>query len=127
MMDVTLICNGQDFSPVLSDYSVTYETDNGKTVKALDGTEYAGNLTSRPMVTFSMRPMSGAQAKTYYDALISSSPASCTYTDNATNADRAAQMRLTTNLDFVFVLRSSDGGRYYSGGQITLRGVSCFA
>lgn len=126
-MDVTLTCNGQDFAPGLLAYAVTYETDYGRTVTALDGTEYAGNLTSRPIVTFSMRPMTDAQAAMCYDALTASSPVSCAYTDPATNASRTALMRLMTNPEFVFALRSSDGARYYTGGEITLRGVGVLA
>ena len=125
-MDVTLTFNGHDFSPVLSTYSVTYETEYRKVVKALDGTEYFGNPTRRPVVTFSLFPMTDAQAKEYYDAL-SIMIARCTYTDKATNTDRTLQMRLTTNLEYVFGLRSVDGNRYYKGGSITLRGVSCIA
>lgn len=126
-MDVTLICNGRDLSPFLSNYSLTYEIAHDKTVKALDGTEYSGNMTSRPIITFSLRPMTDAQAQQCYDALTVASPALCVYTDEAVNADRSAQMRLVTNLDFIFVLRSSDGHRYYNEGEITLRGVKCLA
>ena len=126
-MDVTLICNGYDLSPFLSDYSLTYETAYDKTVKALDGTDYSGNLTSRPIVTFSLRPMADTRAQQCYHALTAASPALCVYTDEATNTDRSARMRLVTNLDFLFVLRSTDGHRYYDGGKITLRGVNCLA
>ena len=126
-MDVTLTCNGQDFASGLLTYAVSYETGYGKTVTALDGTEYAGNLTSRPIVTFSMRPMTDAQTLACYNALTAASPISCAYTDPATNVTRTAFMRLATNPEFVFAVRSSDGARYYQGGEITLRGVGVLA
>ena len=125
-MDVTLIFNGLDLTPGLSDYRVDYETKYRKVVEALDGTEYSGNGTRRPIVVFTLRPMTDAQTKRCYDAL-SVMIASCTYTDAATNANRTAQMRVTSNLENVFALRAEDGSRYYEGGAITLRGVSCLA
>lgn len=124
-MDVTLIINGFDFAPVLSTYFTAYEMDYGKTVKALDGTEYTGNFTSRPLVTFSLFPMTDTTAQQYYNALTASVPAVVTYTDKSTNTDRAAQMRVTSNLDFTFVHRAVDQNRYYKGGNITLRAVHC--
>ena len=126
-MDVTLTCNGYDFSSGLLSYAVSYETGHGKTITALDGTEYAGNLTSRPIVKFSMRPMTDAQALACYNALTAASPISCAYTDPATDVTRTASMRLSANPEFVFALRSPDGSRYYQGGEITLRGVGVLA
>lgn len=126
-MDVTLTINGQDFSPVLSTYATTYEIDYGKTVKALDGTEYTGNALIRPVIAFSLFPMTDAQAKTYYDALTLPTPALCSYTDKATNMDRTIRMRISSNLEYAFGLRSVDGNRYYKGGTITMRGVHCLS
>lgn len=126
-MDVTLTINGFNFAPVLSTYFTVYETDYGKTVKALDGTEYTGNFTSRPVVTFSLFPMTDTTAQQYYNALTSSVPAVVTYTDKATNTDRTGQMRVTSNLEFTFGLLSVDGNRYYKGGSITLRAVHCLS
>ena len=124
-MDVTLTINGQNFAPKLSTYSTTYEISHGKTVTALDGTEYTGNSLSRPIIVFTLFPMTDAQAKTYYDALTVPSPALCTYTDKATNTDRAARMRVSSNLEYAFGFRSVDGNRYYKGGSITLRSMHC--
>ncbi len=129
-MDVTLQFNDFNFAPVLSTYSVSYETNYRKTVTALDGTEYFANATRRPVITFSLFPMTDAQATAAYDAL-SIMIADCTYTDPATTGDSGTDytqlMRVTSNLDYVFALRSVDGNRYYKGGQITLRGVKCRA
>lgn len=125
-MDVTLTFNRFDFAPRVSDYRIEYETKYRKVVTALDGTEYAGNGTRRPIVTFMLLPMTDTQAAQCYNAL-SVMVATCTYTDTATNTDRSVQMRVTSNLESVFALRSVDGNRYYKGGAITLRGVDCIA
>lgn len=125
-MYVTLTFNGYNFSSKLSTYRVDYETNYRKVVTALDGTEYFGNGTRRPIVSFSLIPMTDAQAATYYDAL-KIMVSNCTYTDTATGTNRTARMRITSNLEHVFGLRSVDGNRYYKGGQIVLRGVNCIA
>ena len=125
-MDVTLTFNGYDFAPALSSYGVTHEINYRKVVTALDGTRYFGNATRRPIITFSLLPMNGAQTKACYDAL-KIIIASCSYTDADANEDRTAQMRVTSNLESVFRLRAADGSRYYEGGQITLEGVKCLA
>ena len=125
-MDVTLTFNGHDFAPALSDYKVSYEPNFRKVVTALNGTEYFGNATRRPIITFSLRSMTDAQTRAAYDAL-KIMAASCAYTDPATNASRTAQFSVKSNLESVFLLRAADGKRYYEGGTVTLRGVTCLA
>lgn len=131
-LDVILTFNGFNFKPILSDYAVTYERTFRKVVTSLDGTEYFGNGTLRPIVTFRLFPLTDAQSKQCYDAL-KVMVAACTYTDPAisgssdASASRTAQMRVTSNLEAAFGLRSVDGNRYYKGAEITLRGVSCLA
>ena len=122
-MDVTLTCNGYDFSSGLLSYAVSYETGHGRTITALDGTEYAGNLTSRPIVKFSMRPMADAQALACYNALTAASPISCAYTDPATSATRTAPHapERESRICFRFALPGrepllSGRGNYASGG-----------
>ena len=131
-LDVKLTFNGYDFAPLLSTYAVDYEITYRKVVTALDGKEYFGNGLKRPIVNFALRPLTDAQAKAAYDAL-KIMVASCSYTDPAisgsadASASRTAQFRLTSNLEAAFGLRSVDGNRYYKGGQIVLRGVTCLA
>lgn len=127
MEGVTLTIGGHDFHSVLSTYAVSYAIDHGKVVTALDGTEYAGTLTARPIVTFSVFPVTDAEAKTLYEALTSTGPIECTYSDKATNTDRTAQMRLASDINFFYALLSPDGNVRYKSGEITLRGVTCLA
>lgn len=126
MTDVTLTFNGFDFSPMLSNYNVSYEQNSPKIVTALDGTEYVGNLKFRTIITFCLRPMTDAQEAAHYAAL-SAMVASCTYTDAATNSDRTETMRVTSNPEYAFAHRAADGNRYYKSDVITLRGVTCRA
>ncbi len=131
-LDVTLTFNAYNFTPLLSTYAVTYGTDFRKVVTALGGTEYFGNATRRPIITFRLRPLTDAETKAVYDAL-KVMVASCSYTDPAINGssdasvNRTALFRLTSSLEAAFGLRSVDTNRYYKGGEIVLRGVTCIA
>lgn len=131
-LDVKLTFNGYDFTPLLSSYAVDYEISYRKVVTALDGTEYFGNGMKRPIINFALRPLTDAESKAAYDALRVMA-ASGSYTDPAINgssdasATRTAQFRVTSGLEAAFGLRSADGNRYYKGGTITLRGVTCLA
>lgn len=126
MKGITLTFGGLDFSSRLSTYCVHYEIGYRKIVTALDGTEYFGNGTSRPIIAFSLFPMTEAQAKMYYDAL-KSMVSNCAYTDPATNVTRTARMRVTSNLEYLFCLKAVDDNLYYKGGTIELRGVEVLA
>lgn len=131
-LDVILTFNGYNFKPLLSSYGVDYDISYRKVVTALDGTEYFGNGLKRPIINFSLRPLTDAESKAAYDAL-KVMVASCSYTDPAisgsadASASRTAQFRVTSSLEAAFGLRSVDGNRYYKGGTITLRGVTCLA
>lgn len=125
MNGITLTFNGFDFSSVLSTYHVNYERAFRKVMTALDGTEYFGNGTLRPVVTFALFPMTGAQAAQYYDAL-KVMTSNCLYTDTATGTPRMARMRVTSNLEYAFC-HTFGNNLYYKGGTITLRGVECVA
>ena len=126
MDGITLTFNGFPFASKLSTYNVDYEINYRKIVTALDGTEYFANGTRRPIVTFSLFPMTGEQAKAYYDAL-KNMAGTCIYTDPATDETHSAQMRVVSNLSYVFGHKGIDDNLYYRGGQITLRGVECLA
>lgn len=126
MKGIVFTFNGLNLSPALSTYRVAYEASYRKTVTSLDGTEYFGNGTRRPIVTFSLLPMTGVQAKTYYDAL-KVMVSNCAYTDPATNAVRTARMRVTSNLEYLFCHKAVDDNLYYKGGALELRGVETIA
>ena len=118
MIDVTLTFNGYDFSPLLSTYRCYHSSEITDSVVTLGGDEYVAS-NSRPVIEFSLIPLSDAQSETVYRAL-SAITANATYTDPY-RGESAGVMRVNSNLDATFGLRSIDGNRYYKGGVIVLR------
>ena len=119
MIDVTLRIGGLDLSNLLSTYTVDYEAEYQAVMTALDGTEY-GSVRYRPIVNFSLIPITDEQASELFSS-VSGLNANVVYTDVFRNTDITADMRITSNLQAVFGLRSINGNRYYKGGTITLR------
>lgn len=118
MIDVTLTFNGYDFSPLLSTYRCYHSMEVSESVVTIDGTEYVAS-NARPVVEFSLIPLSDAQSEIVYQAL-SAITANATYTDPY-RGESAGVMRVSSSLDATFGLRSIDGNRYYKGGVIVLR------
>lgn len=118
MIDVTLTINDVDFSGWLSTYTVSHEVEVGTAITAIDGTEYTSTRI-RPAVNFTLIPMAESDIATAYNVL-SAVNVSVVYTDPNLGSQTAV-MRVTSNLEQVFGLRSVDGNRYYKGGTVTLR------
>ena len=126
-MDITLQFNGVSFAPRLSDYRLTHEISYKRSVTTLDGKEHSTPGIRRPVITFSLFPLSDEQAGEYYAAL-SVLVAPATYTDTwLGGAVRTATFRVVSDLEVAFGLRSVDGNRYYKGGRIILRAVGPIA
>ena len=119
MIDVTFRIGTLDLSGLLSTYDVQYEVEYHQFMTALDGTEH-GVPSYRPVINFSLIPITDSQAAQLY-AAIRGLNANVTYTDMFRNEVRTADMRITSNLQATFGLRSVNGNRYYKGGVITLR------
>ena len=119
MIDIVFKLNNVDYSTLLSTYSVQVETEYDEVITTMDGTEY-GVPKHRPTITFSLIPLTEAQTKALYDNLKLGN-ISVTYTDTASNTTKTATMRLATNIETVFRLKSVTGNRYYRGNAITLR------
>lgn len=119
MIDVIFKLNNIDYSGLLSTYKVTYEVEYPSVVTAIDGTEH-GVARKRPTITFSLIPLSDAQTAALYTA-IQSMNVSCTYTNPYSGATATGNMRVMTNLESAFGLKSVNGNRYYKGTAITLR------
>ena len=118
MIDVTLTFNNYDFSPLLSTYRCYHAVETVESITALDGTEYTASR-ERPIIEFSLIPLTDVQSRNVYQAL-SVITAAATYTDPHIG-ESAGIMRVSSNIDAVFGLRSVDGNRYYKGGTIVLR------
>ena len=123
MMDITLKINGKDYSQKLSTYTVSKEASFQKTIVTLDNTERSFGGSARTVITFSLFPLTDAQAADLYDGL-SKMIFSVEFTDPYLPGISVSQMRLASNIESVFALKSIDGNRYYKGGQIQLRAVS---
>ena len=119
MIDITLQFDGYDLSGKLSTYSVSHEVETVETVTTLDGTEHVATRI-RPTIRFTLIPLNDADAAEVYNALKVIS-AEAFYTDPNIGADRYGTMRITSNLEAVFGIKSVDGNRYYKGGTITMR------
>lgn len=119
MIDIVLKLNNVDYSQLLSQYSVKIETEYEEVIKTLDGTEY-GVPKYRPNVVFSLMPLTEAQSAALFSAL-SSGTVSVTYTDTASNTTKTATMRVVSNIESIFGIKSINGNRYYKGNAITLR------
>ena len=122
MIDVTFSINGTDYSGLLSTYNVTHEIEVRETVTTLDGTEYSASF-RRPIVSFSLMPLNDEQTAELYSYL-SAITVEATYTDPHLGREAVAVMRVTSNLESEFGIKSVDGNRYYKGGEITLRQIT---
>lgn len=120
MIDITFKIGGTNYSALLSTYDVTYVAEYGESFTALDGTEY-GAPRFRPIITFSLIPLTEAQSAALYGKLSAAQSVTIQYTDPHQNAVRTASFRVASDLNRVFALKSVDGNRRYTGAQITLR------
>ena len=121
MLDVTLTFRGKSFASKLSTYRVTHVVEYYNNGVTMDGTEY-GYTRRRPVVTFTFMPLTDAECQDFYGAL-SQIVGSATYTDPHLG-ERTCQMRVASDLEAVFGIRSINGNRYYKGGEITLRSLT---
>lgn len=120
-MDITLTLNSRDFSSRVSTYEVRKVVETVKTITTMDGTEYALQRI-RDQITFSLIPFDEETATADYNAL-NDLQFSASYTDPNTGSAAVKTVRVKSDLDAVFGLKSINGKRYYKGGKIVLRAV----
>lgn len=120
-MDITLKIGALDLSPKLSTYKVTWERSYQKVITTLDNVEHPFPCPDRALVDFSLLPLDDDMASSVYSAL--GSTLSVTFTDPYTKTDLVRTMRITTNLEATFGLKSINGKRYYKGGEMQLRAL----
>lgn len=131
MIDITLTCGTTPLKDYLSTYDVKTEVVWGKVLTVLSGKEFAGGKKDRLMVTFSFRPLTDAETSTIYNLLRNNPISLWTFTDPHNSfespatepEDKTDTMRLVSDLDSLFGLKSINGKRYYKGGSITIRQV----
>ena len=120
MMDVTLIVNGLNLSSKLSTYSVTEEVTYRKVITTLDDVEHPYPGAKRTTITFSLFPLTDEESTELYNKL-GALVFDATYTNQYKSVDETNRVRLITNLESSFALKSIDGKRRYKGGEIQLR------
>jgi hypothetical protein len=120
-MDVTLNVNGLDLHDKLSTYRVSQEVTYRQVLTTLDGTEHAFGEKIRPIVTFSLLPLTDEESTALYRAL-SDLIFPVSFTNQHTGVNQTRELRLVSNLESAFALRSVDGKRRYRGTEIQLRG-----
>lgn len=117
---MTLVVNGLDLSRKLSTYKTGKKVAYAEVLSALDGTEYPFPAATKTDITFSLLPLDEEESAALYSAL---APLifDATYTDQLSGADTTSRVRVTGDIESVFLLKSVDGKRRYKGGAITLR------
>lgn len=119
-MDITLTIDGLALSSRLSTYSVTQEVTYRKIITTLDETEHPYPGKVRPIINFSLIPGTDEEDAALYEVL-EKLVFNVTYTEKG--EDVTSQMRLVSNLESVFLLKSVDDKRRYRQGTIQLRGL----
>lgn len=120
MMDITLKVNGLDLSGKLSTYSTAKKVSYSEIVTGLDNTEYPFPGVTKTEITFSLFPMTDEESAELYSA-ICGLVFQATYTDQMGGGDVAKRVRVASDLESAFLLKSIDGKRRYKGGSIVLR------
>ena len=120
-MDIKLVVNGLDLSNRLATYSVDQEVKYRQIITTLDDKEHPVAGSTRNIVRFTLLPMTEEESNALETAL-SDLIFESTFTLHG--QERTETVRLTTDLQNLFLLKSIDGKRRYRGGQIVLRGVN---
>lgn len=121
MIDEMLVIDGLDLQSRLSTFDATQEVSYKKIITTLDDTEHPYTGTLRPVLTFSLLPATEEEDAELYETL-KRLVFNVEYTERGVEVAR--KMRLVSNLQSVFLLKSSDGKKRYKGGEIQLRALS---
>lgn len=119
-MDITLNIGTLELGPHLSTYQVVWEVTYQKVITTLDNVEHPFAAPKRAVVNFSLLPLDDTLAASVYDALAEQTQ-TVTFTDPHTKTDLVRTMRLNSDLEATFGLRSINGKRYYKGGEMQMR------
>lgn len=124
-MDVTLEINGRDFSSRLSTYRVEQEITYSNVLTTMDGTEHYGKTMIRDTVRFSLLPFDdGTAAEDCATLTKSELEVNYTVPQAGGSLKQNIAMKLQSNLNAAFGLRSVNGKRYYKGSEIVLRAIN---
>lgn len=118
-MEVKLTANGYDFSGKLSTYEAYMEVTQ-KVLTMLDDSERPYPAVLRPIVKFSLLPLTDEESAEVYNVL---KDIVFSATFEIDGQEMTAEMRVIGELGAKFLLKSPDGKRRYRGGVIMLRGL----
>lgn len=119
MIDVTLTFNSYDFSQLLSTFQVSHKVEVAESVTTMDGEEHVATR-RRAVIEFTLIPLDEDTIDDVYAAL-SIINGEATYTDPLTGTMRIVPVRVASDINSIFALKSVNGKRYYKGAKITLR------
>ncbi len=120
-MDITLVIDGDlDLSGRLSTYSCRDEISYRKIITTLDDVEHPYPSKTRKVVSFTLFPLTDSESATLWTKL-KKLVFTAKFTDSQSGEDVTKQMRVVSNVESAFALRSVDGNRYYKGNTIQLR------
>lgn len=121
-MDVTFKIADLDLHTALSTYLVRWEVKYQKVIITLDDVEHPFKAPNRAILEVSFLPMDDDFATSLFEAL-DSTKQSITFTDPYSRSDIVRTMRVVSDLEAAFGLKSVNGKRYYKGGKIELRAL----
>lgn len=119
-MDVMLRLEGLDLHSVLSSYSVVKEVKYQSVITTLDDVEHPFPAADRDIIEFALFPLNDQKCIDLYNVL-GKRIFQATYTDPHSGAEKTRTVRVDSNINLAFGLRSIDGNRYYKGDTIRLR------
>lgn len=121
-MDVTFKIGSLDLHTALSTYLVRWEMNYQKVIKTMDDVEHPFKSPNRAILEVSFLPMDDDFSAALFGAL-ESEKQTITFTDPYSGADIVRAMRVVSDLEAAFRLKSVNGKRYYKGGKIELRAL----
>lgn len=119
-MDITLKIDDHDLHAMLSAYMVRQEVQYRKVITTLDEVEHPYPGEEKSVVEFSLLPLTDATSAALYEKLTQKTVL-VSFTNTVKGVDETKTMRLTSDIESAFGLKSFDGNRYYRGGNIQLR------
>ncbi len=121
-MDVTFKIGSLDLHAALSTYLVRWEVRYQKVITTLDDVEHPFKSPNRAILEVSFLPMDDDFSTALFEALDGANQ-TITFTDPYSGVDIARTMRVVSDLEATFGLKSVNGKRYYKGGKIELRAL----
>lgn len=123
MMDITLVIDDLDLSTKLSTYSFREEVSYRKVITTLDDVEHPYPARTRKVISFTLFPMNEVDNAALWSKL-KKLILTVKCTDTQRRQTTTQQMRVVSDVESAFALRSVDGYRYYKGAAIELRATS---